>query len=141
MSLTVSVHLNFKGNARQALMFYQSVFSGQLSIVTYSDGHDSQAADKPDHVMWGQVLADSGFRIMAYDVQTAKSWHPGDNAIYVVIEGATEDGIAGYWSNLNVDAEIIQPLRPSTWSPLSGMLKDQFGVVWVLSVVNDRQNS
>ena len=64
---------------------------GALSIVTYSDAHDSQAAGKPDDVMWGQVIADSGFRIMAYDVEAAKPWDPGDNALYIVLQGTEED--------------------------------------------------
>lgn len=37
MSINAVTHLNFRGNARQALEFYQSVFGGNLSIMTYSD--------------------------------------------------------------------------------------------------------
>lgn len=141
MTLAVCAHINFKGHARQALTFYHSVFGGHLSVVTYADARDAQAAENPDDVMWGQVLADSGFRIMAYDVQAAKSWHPGDNAVYVVVEGTTQDEISAHWQKLSVDAEIIQPLQASLWSPLSGMLKDRFAVVWVLSVVSDSYQS
>ncbi|MCA1177574.1 MULTISPECIES: VOC family protein [unclassified Pantoea] len=135
MSATVTTHLNFKCKARQALTFYKSVFGGQLSVVTYADAHDAGSAEAPDDVMWGQLLADSGFRIMAYDVQSAKSWHPGENAMYVVVEETKEDNVVSYWSKLIEQAEIIQPLQPSPWSPLSGMVKDQFGVVWVLSLL------
>ena len=37
MSLTTTTHLNFRGDARQALEFYQSVFGGHLAINTYAD--------------------------------------------------------------------------------------------------------
>lgn len=137
MSVAVSAHLNFKGNARHALTFYQSVFGGELSVVTYADAQDANAAVASDDVIWGQVLADSGFRIMAYDVQTAKAWHPGENAMYIVVEDSSEDNVARYWSKLIVGAEVIQALQPSQWSSLSGMVRDQFGVVWVLSLVKD----
>lgn len=96
-------------------------------MVTYADAHDARSAVVPDDVMWGQLLAESGFRIMAYDVQSAKSWHPGENAMYVVLEETSEDNVTSYWSKLIEQAEIIQPLQPSHWSPLSGMVKDQ---VW-----------
>jgi PhnB protein len=35
MSITNTAHLNFRGDARQALEFYHSVFGGQLMIATY----------------------------------------------------------------------------------------------------------
>lgn len=134
MSINVSPHLNFNGHARKALTFYHSVFGGQLSVVTYADAHDAQSASSPDDVIWGQVQAANGFRVMAYDVQSAKTWNPGDNAFYLIVEGTTKEEITEYWAQLKNDGEIIQPLGPSQWSPLCGMLKDQFGVVWALSI-------
>ena len=38
MSVSVVTHLNFSGEARQALEFYHSVFGGQLMIGTYGEG-------------------------------------------------------------------------------------------------------
>ena len=136
MSIQVSPHLNFNGDARKALTFYHSVFGGQLSIVTYADAHDAQAAPSPDDVIWGQVQGTNGFRVMAYDVQSAKAWNPGDNAFYLIVEGTTKEEITEYWGQLIRGGEIIQPLSPSQWSPLYGMLKDQFGVVWALNIVS-----
>jgi PhnB protein len=34
MSVNAATHLDFRGNARAALVFYQSVFGGELAIVT-----------------------------------------------------------------------------------------------------------
>ena len=31
-------------------------------------------------------------------------------------------------------ATILQPIGPSQWAPLCGMLKDRFGVTWVLDI-------
>ena len=39
MSVTTTAHINFRGDARKALAFYQSVFGGDLSIATYADIH------------------------------------------------------------------------------------------------------
>lgn len=35
MSITATTHLNFRGDARQALEFYHSIFGGHLMIATY----------------------------------------------------------------------------------------------------------
>jgi PhnB protein len=137
MAISVSTHLNFKGQARDALALYHSAFGGSLVTVTYEDAHAADTASSPQDVMWGQVQATSGFRIMAYDVQANRPWHPGENAVYVVVEGTDPDEIAGYWHALSEGATTLQALAPSAWSPLYGMLQDRFGIVWVLSVAQD----
>ena len=87
-----------------------------------------------DHIVWGQVTSDAGFQAMAYDVPQATAWQQGENAYFVSVRGDSADEIAAYWSSLSRDATILQPLAPSTWSPLYGMLRDAFGVVWILDV-------
>ena len=37
-------------------------------------------------------------------------------------------------------ATVIQPIGPSGWSPLYGMLRDRFGVTWVLDVEAARRD-
>jgi hypothetical protein len=37
MRITTTAHLNFRGNAREALEFYQSVFGGEITTITYGD--------------------------------------------------------------------------------------------------------
>jgi PhnB protein len=137
MTVSATTHINFNGDARAALTFYHGVFGGKLLIVSYEDAHSSAVAHAPDQVIWGQVLAESGFRIMAYDVQVDRPWNAGENAMYVVVEAPTVEEISGYWRGLADGATTIQPLAPSQWSPLYGMLRDRFGVVWVLSVASD----
>jgi PhnB protein len=134
MSITAVTHVNLRGDARQALEFYQSVFGGQLALVTYRDAGNVQDPADADHIMWGQVDASNGFRVMAYDVPAAMPWNPGDNAYFVSLRGDTAEEIAAHWTKLAVGATILRPIEPSPWSPLYGMLKDRFGVTWVLDV-------
>jgi PhnB protein len=61
MSVNVTNHLNFRGDARAALEFYQSVFGGDITIVTYKGAHNVQAPAEADRVMWRQVAAKNGF--------------------------------------------------------------------------------
>lgn len=135
MTVTAVTHINLRGTARQALEFYQSVFGGQLSMVTYKDAGNVQDPSDADHIMWGQVDAKNGFRVMAYDVPVATKWHQGENAYFVSLRGDSAEEILGQWKKLCDGAIIVQPLEPAQWSPLYGMLKDRFGVVWVLDVV------
>ena len=65
-----STHLNFQGDARAALEFYQSVFGGELMVATYADFGAPKDTPDADKVVFGQVAAENGFRVMAYDVPT-----------------------------------------------------------------------
>ncbi|MEU9011259.1 VOC family protein [Streptomyces sp. NPDC048479] len=136
MSVNAVTHLNFRGDARAALTFYQSVFGGDVVMVTYKDAGNVQDPSEADQVMWGQVAADSGFRVMAYDVPSYMPWNQGENAFFVSLRGETTEEITAYWKRLSDGANVLQPLEPAQWAPLYGMLKDRFGITWVLDVVS-----
>jgi len=134
MTVTTTPHLNFRGNARAALEFYHSVFGGQIVIVTYQDAHGVQNADEADQVMFGQVIGDTGFQVMSYDVPSGTSYDQGEKSIFVSVRDDSADEITALWSNLSKGSTVVQDLGPAGFSPLYGMLKDSFGVVWVLDV-------
>ena len=137
MSINVTNHLNFRGDARAALEFYQSVFGGDLAIVTYQDAHNVQDPSEADQVMWGQVAAANGFRVMANDEPSPPPCNPREIPCFDSVRGDPADEITRYWEKLSEGATIVQPLAPSGWTPLYGMLKDRFGVTWVLDVATE----
>ncbi|MEU2123563.1 VOC family protein [Nocardia niwae] len=137
MSLTTTTHLNFRGDARAALEFYQSVFGGQLAVVTYEDAGNVQDESEADQIMWGQVQDGNGFHVMAYDVPGSMSYDRGANAFFVSVRGASVEEVSSYWERLTAGATIVVPMGPANWAPAYGMLRDRFGVVWVLDVVSE----
>ena len=138
MTLQTTPHLNFRGQAREALEFYRGVFGGEAVRVTYQDAGQVRDPADADRIVWGQVAADDGFRVMAYDVPAGTPWHPGENAFFVSVRGNDPDEIARRWAKLSEGATVVQPLGPAGWSVLYGMLKDRFGVTWVLDVLAPR---
>lgn len=134
LSVNAVTHLNFQGDARKALNFYQSVFGGNLTMFTNQDMGNVQDPSEADRVMWGQVSADNGFRVMAYDVPSSKPWSRGDNSFFVSLRGDTGEEITAFWEKLSEGATVVVPLAPAQWTPLYGMLKDRFGVTWVVDV-------
>lgn len=134
MTVKTTTHLNFRGQARAALEFYQSAFGGQLVAVTYKDAGAVQNPAEADQIMWGQVEAENGFRIMAYDVPSRLGYAPGEIPFFVSLRGSEAAELSALWEKLAAGATIMQPIGPAAWSPLYGMLKDQFGVTWVLDL-------
>lgn len=149
MAVNAVTHLNFRGDARQALEFYHSVFGGNIVITTYGDFGTPKDTPIADKVVWGQVSADSGFRVMAYDVPFAEqSPQPSEpstrrqngmtitqDPFFISLRGENVDEIAALWDKLVEGATVIEPIAQSDWAPLFGMLTDRFGVGWVVDVV------
>lgn len=134
MAVDVTPHLNFRGNARAALEFYGSVFGGEQTVITYADMGAVADPAEADLVVWGQVAAPNGFRVMAYDVPRARVWSQGDDPFFVSVRGDDADELTAQWNRLAEGATVLAPLEPSQWAPLYGMLKDRFGVTWVLDI-------
>jgi uncharacterized glyoxalase superfamily protein PhnB len=49
MNFTTTAHANFRGQARDALTYYQSVFGGELALATYADIHSAETPETADH--------------------------------------------------------------------------------------------
>ena len=144
MAITTTTHLNYRHTARAALEFYKSVFGGEITLLSYKDGHNMQSEggmateDEADEIMWGQVMSDKGFHVMGYDVPAAMSYDQGDKALFVALNGDSTDEMTAYWDGLKDGATVTVDVGPSAWgSPLYGMLKDKFGVTWILEVRAD----
>ncbi|WP_236718496.1 VOC family protein [Actinoplanes sp. TFC3] len=131
------IHLNFEDSARAALEFYRSIFGGQLTAFTYADSQRVEHPADAGRITWCEVRAGNGFHVMAYDIRESQSHNAGDRAFFVSIRGKDADKISTYWKGLGQDATIIEDPAPAGWSPLCGMLKDRFGVTWVLDVAVD----
>jgi PhnB protein len=147
MAISTTTHLNFRGDARAALEFYRSVFGGHLTAVAYGDFGMPKELPDADKIVFGQVAAENGFRIMAYDVpsQAPAGAEPAattrENGMtltgerfFVSVRGETAEEVSELWDKLADGADLIEKYGPSQWSPGFGMLTDRFGVTWILDV-------
>ena len=148
MSVTTVAHLNFHGEAREALEFYAAVFGGAATIATYADFGMPKEVPGADQVVFGQVVADNGFRVMAYDVPAQADAAPTtagatrrENGMtlttepfFLSVRGETADEVGALWEELAVGATVVEPFGPAQWAPAFGMLTDRFGVTWILDV-------
>ncbi|NGY64131.1 VOC family protein [Lentzea sp. NEAU-D13] len=148
MSLNAVPHLNFRGQAREALEFYRSVFGGRLTVVTYGDFGMPAEVPGAQNVVFGEVVADNGFRVMAYDVPGADepivAGEPTTRRengttitaepFFLSVRGESADEVAPIWEGLADGATVIEKFGPSQWTPGFGMLADRFGVTWVVDV-------
>ena len=132
MTSRLNPYLNFNGNARQALQFYQNVFGGELNLNTFADfgGQDSPDADR---IMHGQLETDAGYTIMAADVPSSMDYHSMAGCS-VSLSGDDGDVLRGYWEKLAAGGTITMPMQKQSWGDEFGMCVDGFGVPWLVNI-------
>ncbi|MHC1560452.1 VOC family protein [Actinomycetospora sp. C-140] len=134
MSVQTVVHLNFRGEAREALEFYAGVAGAEPTIVTYEALGAVGDPAEAKQVMWGEVAAPGGFHVMAFDVPSARAFDGGTESFFVSVRAQSAEEVTALYEGLAQGAEVRTPLGPAPWSPLYAMLTDRFGVTWVMDV-------
>lgn len=137
MTVLLNPYFNFKGEAREALEFYQGVFGGTLDTTAYSEmppgashGHEV----KPDWLMHGFLHGDNGINIMAADAPL--EWNaPAPTGTAISLSGDEAETIQGYWDKLADGGQITTPLAQALWGDTFGMLNDKFGVPWMVNIL------
>lgn len=133
MSL-LNPYLQFRGNAREAMEFYRSVFGGELDVSTFRDfqmpGIDEAEADS---VMHSQLTTSAGFVLMGADVPSMMPYVPAAG-MTIALSGNEVDELRGYWDRLSEGADVEMPLELAPWGDLYGQLTDKYGISWMASI-------
>jgi PhnB protein len=132
MTSRLNPYLNFNGNARQALQFYQSVFGGELNLNTFAD-FGAQGSPDADRIMHGQLETDAGYTMMAADVTSDMEYHPMAGCS-VSLSGDDADVLRGYWDKLSASGTTTMPMQKQAWGDEFGMCVDGFGVPWLVNI-------
>jgi PhnB protein len=133
MASRLNPYVNFNGNARQAMEFYKEVFGGGLTVNTFGE---FGAPDSPDaeKIMHGMLETDNEFTLMGADTPAGRERNPGDN-ISISLSGDDADELRGYWEKLSDGGTVSVPLEKQMWGDEFGMCVDQFGIPWMVNIV------
>ncbi|MCS5734787.1 VOC family protein [Herbiconiux daphne] len=133
MTTNLNPYINFKGQAREAMDFYQSVFGGELARSTFNEFGMAHDPAEGDLIMHSQLTTEGGLVLMAADSPADMPFTPGNN-ISVSLSGTDEAELHGYWNKLADGATIAQPLEKAPWGDSFGMLVDKFGINWLVNI-------
>jgi PhnB protein len=139
LTTKLNPYLNFPGTAREAMEFYESVFGGTLSVMTFADAGAEGVAD-PSQVMHASLETSSGYTLMASDVPPGMDLQPG-NAMSVSLSGDAVDELRGYWAALSAGGKVTMPLEVQMWGDEFGACTDRFGVSWMVDIAVPEQPS
>ena len=135
MPTTTTTHINFDGTAREALELYAEATGGQAFLLSYRDAQWPLEEEHLDKLMFGEVRTEGGFHVMAFDVRPDQAYDAGSIPFFVSLRNDTEAECRALWDALSAGGTVVQDLGPAAWSPLYGMVRDRFGVTWVMDVI------
>lgn len=132
MTMRMNPYLQFDGNARDAMEFYQSVFGGELDINTFGEFGDS---DEPgaDGIMHSQLETPAGFVLMASDTPPGMPFAPGTN-FAVSLSGDDAEQLRAHFAKLADEGQVMVPLQKQMWGDEFGMCADRFGIPWMVNI-------
>ena len=133
MAITLNPYLNFDGNAREAMEFYEGVFGGKLNIATFADYHASSDPSEDGLVMHADLEGPDGIRFMAADTPKRMKFEPGTN-ISMSLSGEDENQLRDYFDALAGGGSVMMPLEKAPWGDMFGMCTDRFGVRWLVNI-------
>jgi len=134
--MAVEVYLNFNGNCREAVAFYEGVFNtDKAEIMTF--GETPQNPDYPlpeeakDLVMHTRLIV-FGSRIMFSDTFPGMPFSTGNNVTLAVVSD-DEEKMRQAFDKLKEGGNVRMELQETFWSKCYGSLTDKFGVEWQFS--------
>ncbi len=133
MASRLNPYISFRDNAREALEFYQQVFGGELSVMTFGDMGTPADAPESSKVMHGMLETTSGFTLMAADTPPGMQVTSGDN-ISVSLSGDDDAELRGYWDKLSSSGNVGMALEKQMWGDVFGMCTDRFGITWLVNI-------
>ncbi len=130
MSNQLNPYLHFDGTAREAMTFYQSVFGGELELLTFGQqGMEGPDADKIMH----SSLSSPALEVMGADSPPGTTLHRGDN-VSLCLSGDGAEDLRGWFAALAEGGEVHVPLEKQMWGDEFGQAADKFGVVWMVNI-------
>ena len=139
MSTRLNPYMNFPGTAREAMEFYEKVFGGALTVMTFADA-GAEGVPDPNQVMHAMLETRSGYTLMASDMPPGMDRTVG-NSMSVSLSGDDVDELRGYWSRLSDGGTIQMPLEMQMWGDEFGSCTDRFGVSWMVNITGSAVQS
>lgn len=140
MPSILNPYLNFDARTREAMEFYQSVFGGQLDVMTFGD----MGGQPADGVMHANLVTPAGFHLMASDMPPGQegSLSTADgpaNPVSISLSGDDHDELAGWFHALADGGTVLEELKPQMWGDTFGMCRDRFGIQWLVNIAGAGQ--
>lgn len=130
----LSVYFAMNGRCREAMNFYADCFGVEtagFTIIGESPMKDQFPASMQDKVLHAE-LGMGSFNIMASDMNGPDGFTEGTN-VAVSLDNPEVEKVKQMFDKLSFGGTILDDFKPQFWGGMMGVVRDQFGIKWMLS--------
>jgi PhnB protein len=133
-----TIYLNFDGNCRQAMKFYERCLGGELHMMPFSEmqggNYPKEAKDRIMHAH----LAAGPTTLMASDTMPGGQFKQGNN-FSICLNLDTVQELEKLFAAFGENGKVTMPLQDTFWGARFGTLVDQFGINWMFNFEKPKQ--
>ncbi len=134
-------YLHFNGTAEAAMTFYKSILGGDFTIFQrFKDIPGGEKMSKPDQERFIHISLEvsTSITIMASDsMENIEPVRNGNN-FHICLHTDSEQETEKLFEAFSKNGQIEMPLNKTFWGAYFGMLRDKFGIQWMLSYTPDQ---
>lgn len=128
--MKVAPYLNFAGNCKEAFQFYEKHLGGKITFMMPHS--ESPMADKTPED-WRDAILYAHMRIGETDLMGSDVPHQEPiRSAYLHLEVGDVAEVARVFAGLEKGGEVIMPVQETFWALSFGMVRDRFGVLWMI---------
>ncbi len=129
--------INFNGNAEDAFNFYKSVFGGDFTkIVRFKDLASAEfpvPENEENKIMYIALTMGKNNVLIGNDVPDFMGKvNEKENRSKILINADSKEEAEKIFNALSVGAEVEGPMGDSPWGSYAGMLRDKYGIEWLV---------
>lgn len=137
METSLIPYLNFDGTTTSdAMKFYQSIFGGELTMQTFAEAGMSKSDEDKNYIVHAELKTE-GLTFMASSGQPGVPINFGDS-VSMNIVGTDSQKLNSWFEKLSEGGNVIMPLEKQFWGDVFGMLKDKFGIQWMINIYSEK---
>lgn len=135
---TINPYIHFNGDAEDAFNFYKSVFGGEFAMVMrYKDLNipgSIATESEANKIMHIALPIGKGSVLMGSDTPEALGKHNlNETRSKISIGAESKDEADQLFNGLLAGGQVEMPIAVSPWGSYFGMLRDKYGIEWMVS--------
>jgi PhnB protein len=136
--MPIQAYVNFNGRCDEAIAFYKQALGAEVEMVMRFRESPDPCPEGMLPPNWNDKVMHSSMRIgdsvlMASDGMSSTPLKY--DGITLSLQAGSTDEADRLFSALAQGGQIVMPIGPTFWSPKFGMVKDRFGVPWMVNTL------
>lgn len=135
-STALQPYLFFNGRCEEAINFYHAALGAEVGmLMRFSENPDSPPSGTVPEG-WDDKVMHAAIQIGGASIYMSDGCEatPGFEGFSLSLNAATPENATRFFEALSEGGKITMPLGETFWSPLFGVVTDQFGLSWMIGV-------